>query len=205
MSRSKSLPGTRKGLIALTGGAEGAMARLIAEGQDYAAIGYADRLLQLFPALIELAYARNLPLVATNPASFAEPGFHDAHDAMLCIANSTHVDAPDRPRSSRDGLGQVRADDGRASPTCPRRLANTLIIAQRCAYAPPKRKPILPSLAGDKEGEAQMLADDARAGLERRLAPYGEMEAARGAAGLFRSARFRDSTSSTRWALPATS
>ncbi len=53
-------------------------------------------------ALIDLAYARDMPLVATNPALFAEAGFHAAHDAMLCIANSTHIDAEDRPRAPRD-------------------------------------------------------------------------------------------------------
>jgi DNA polymerase-3 subunit alpha len=34
----------------------------------------------------------------------------------------------------------------------PEATANTLVVAQRCAFAPPKRKPILPSLAGDPRG-----------------------------------------------------
>ena len=52
----------------------------------------------------------------------------------------------------------------------PEGVANTLVIAQRCAFAPPYRKPILPSLAGDLSGEARMLAEDSRAGLEAQLA-----------------------------------
>ncbi len=40
------------------------------------------------------------------------PHFHAAHDAMLCIANSTQIDAAERPRSSPRGLRQIRADDG---------------------------------------------------------------------------------------------
>src|SRR3546814_19601635 len=39
----------------------------------------------------------------------------------------------------------------------------------------PKRKPILPSLAGDREGEAAQLKADAHAGLTARLAHYPEM------------------------------
>src|SRR3546814_11511311 len=39
----------------------------------------------------------------------------------------------------------------------------------------PKRKPILPSLAGDREGEAAQLKADAYAGLTARLAHYPEM------------------------------
>jgi DNA polymerase-3 subunit alpha len=59
----------------------------------------------------------------------------------------------------------------------PEAVENTLVIARRCAVAPPKRMPILPSLAGDLEGEAKLLAKDARKGLAVRLEPYGEMSA----------------------------
>src|SRR3546814_15035828 len=45
-----------------------------------------------------------------------------------------------------------------------------MVVAQRCGVAAPKRKPILRSLAGDREGEAAKLREDARAGLEMRLA-----------------------------------
>ena len=46
-------------------------------------------------------------------------------------------------------------------------FANTLVIAQRCAYAPPYRDPILPSLAGDLEGEAaRCWPSSPRQGLE---------------------------------------
>src|SRR3546814_18583704 len=51
----------------------------------------------------------------------------------------------------------------------PEALANTLVVAQRCAVMAPKRKPILPSLAGDREAEERQLRADAIAGLEKRL------------------------------------
>ncbi len=187
--------GHSDGLIALTGGREGALARLLAEGRHERAEAYAEKLEALFPgrlyieivrrgeaveeaseeALIDLAYARNLPLVATNPAQFAEAGFHAAHDAMLCIANSTHVDAAERPRSMPENWVKPAETMAELFADLPEATANTLVIAQRCAFSPPKRKALLPSLAGDKEGEAAMMAEHARAGLERRLAPYGEL------------------------------
>ena len=187
--------GYSDGLIALTGGGEGALARLLAEGRHERAEAYAEKLEALFPgrlyieivrrgeaveeaseeALIDLAYARNLPLVATNPAQFAEAGFHAAHDAMLCIANSTHVDAAERPRSMPENWVKPAETMAELFADLPEATANTLVIAQRCAFSPPKRKALLPSLAGDKEGEAAMMAEHARAGLERRLAPYGEL------------------------------
>ena len=193
--RLDDLDGYTDGLIALTGAADGALTRLFAEGQNNAALAYAERLQELFPArlyveiarsglatedasedaLIELAYGRDLPLVATNPANFADPGFHAAHDAMLCIAHSTHVDAAERTRSNQESFVKTAELMAETFADLPEALENTLVVAQRCAVAPPRRKPILPSLAGDLEGEARMLASDARAGLAARLAPYCEL------------------------------
>ena len=191
------LEGRSDGLIALTAGREGALTRLLAEGQADAAGAYCDRLQALFPdrlyvelirrddevetnaeaALVDLAYARNLPLVATNPACFAEQEFHAAHDAMLCIASSSYVDSADRQRSSphawlkpADAMAELFAD-------IPEAISNTLVVAQRCAVMAPSRKPILPSLAGDRDGEAEALRRDAKAGLDARLAKIaGEVD-----------------------------
>ncbi len=189
------LEGHTEGLIALTGAGEGALTRLLAEGQNPAAEALCETLQSFFPerlyvelarggdpacdraeeALIDLAYARDLPLVATNPANYAEPHMHRAHDAMLCIANSTYIENEDRPRSHTDNFVKSANMMEELFADLPEATANSLVIAQRCAYAPPYRDPILPSLAGDLEGEAKMLAEHSRAGLEARLEPYGEM------------------------------
>lgn len=87
----ETLDGRTDGLIALTGGGEGALARLFEGEQTDAATAYAGRLITLFPgrlyveisrrgdsieeasedALLDLAYARDIPIVATNPAFFS--------------------------------------------------------------------------------------------------------------------------------------
>jgi DNA polymerase-3 subunit alpha len=187
-----ALEGRTEGLIALTAGSEGALARLIAEEQEVPALDILGRLEALFPGrlyielsrrrdpveegaeprLIELAYARNLPLVATNPARYAEAHFHQAHDAMLCIAQSSQLDRDDRARSSPEAWIKPAADMRQLFADLPEAIENTSVIARRCAFGAPKRKPILPSIAGDLEGEADQLRRDARAGLEMRLAKY---------------------------------
>jgi DNA polymerase-3 subunit alpha len=187
-----ALDGRTDGLIALTGAGDGALVRLLAEEQDDHARAYADRLAALFPdrlyveiarrgeaseeraepALIDLAYARDLPLVATNPACFAEPGFHAAHDAMLCIADSAYVEAEDRRRSSSEAWLKPAAAMAGLFADLPEAMLNTAVVAQRTAFAAPKRKPILPGLANDRDGEAALLARDARAGLIARLRLY---------------------------------
>ncbi|MDF2494056.1 DNA polymerase III subunit alpha [Sphingomonas sp.] len=183
------------GLIALTAGGEGTLARLFAEDQPARALAYAERLSELFgdrlyvelsrrgneveeraeTALIDLAYDKDLPLVATNPCCFAERGFGPAHDAMLCIAHSTYVESDDRPRSSPDAWMKPAEEMKALFADLPEAIANTLIVAQRCAVAAPKRKPILPSLAGDREGEATMLRERSHAGLDARLKRIAEL------------------------------
>jgi DNA polymerase-3 subunit alpha len=192
-----ALEGRSDGLIALTAGSEGALARLVAEGQEAAAREILARLEALFPgrlyvelsrrgdrieeaaeqALIDLAYERDLPLVATNPARFADAQFHAAHDAMLCIAQSSQIDRDDRERSSPEAWIKPPAEMRRLFADLPEAIDNSAVIARRCAFGAPKRKPILPSIAGDKDAEAEQLRGDARIGLEVRLAEYDELSA----------------------------
>jgi DNA polymerase-3 subunit alpha len=184
-----TLEANSAGLIALTAGGEGGVARLFAEDQPDGANAYVDRLQAIFgdrlyieiarrfdpveakaeAELLELAYARNLPIVATNPCCFADEEFLEAHDAMLCIANSSYVASDDRPKSSPDAWMKPAKDMRALFADLPEAIANTLVVAQRCAVAAPKRKPILPSLAGDREGESQALREAAREGLQKRL------------------------------------
>ncbi|MBY0583201.1 MAG: DNA polymerase III subunit alpha, partial [Sphingomonas sp.] len=91
------------------------------------------------------------------------------HDAMLCIANSTYVASEDRPKSSPDAWMKPAKDMRALFDDLPEAIENTLVVAQRCAVAAPNRKPILPSLAGDIDGEAELLRTQSRAGLEKRL------------------------------------
>ena len=175
-------------LLALTAGGEGALCRLLAEEQPAAAEAYARKLMETFPgrlyvevsrrldpvegaseaALLDLAYALDLPLVATNPACYAEADFHPAHDAMLCISASAYIDSADRAKSSPDAWMKPARDMQRLFEDLPEALANSLVVAQRCAVMAPKRDPILPTV-GDKAGEADQLRTDARAGLDNRL------------------------------------
>ena len=191
------IAGKTDGLICLTGGGEGALARLLAGEQQSSAEHYVEQLEALFggrlyielsrrgdatemaaeAALVDMAYARALPIVATNPANFVEPQFHAAHDAMLCIAQSAYVESEDRRVSSPEAWLKPAEAMEDAFSDLPEAIRNTLVIAQRCGFMAPKRKPILPSLAGDREGEAAQLKADAHAGLAARLAHYPDLSA----------------------------
>jgi len=182
----EALTGQTEGLIALSAGAEGAIARLFADGQTDKAGAYASQLTALFPdrlyvelsrrgdpveeaaesKLIDLAYSLGIPLVATNPAQYAEPQFHGAHDVMLCIAGSTYVENVERNSSSPEAWMKSGPMMDELFADIPEAISNTSVIAQRCAVAAPSRRPILPRLSDDED---ETLRRKAHAGLERRL------------------------------------
>src|SRR5690606_3351021 len=112
------LDGATDGLIALTAGPRGGVGRLLLEGRDADAEAMLLHLNRLFPErlyielqrhfleeenrieerLIDLAYAHDVPLVATNEVFFGDEAMHEAHDALLCIAESTTVGNAKRRR-----------------------------------------------------------------------------------------------------------
>jgi DNA polymerase-3 subunit alpha len=184
------------GVIALTAGREGALVRLLADGQSSDARDYLERLrgiyrdriyvevarrddpveMQAEAALVGLADDLEIPLVGTNPANYAEASFHAAHDIMLCIAGSAYVESDDRAKSSPEAWIKPIEAMREKFADLPDAMANTLVVARRCAAAAPKRKPILPSLAGDRDAEAEQLRRDARAGLDKRLELAGNVD-----------------------------
>jgi DNA polymerase-3 subunit alpha len=178
------------GLIALTGGPGGAVGRLLAEGQQSAAEAMLGRLAELFPgrlyveimrygmaeetateaALIDLAYARDLPLVATNDVHFADADIYEAHDVLICIAQGKRVDEADRRRLTPEHRFKSAAEMRTLFADLPEAVDNTLVIARRCAYMPAPREPMLPSFATHEgHSEAEELREMALAGLESRL------------------------------------
>jgi DNA polymerase-3 subunit alpha len=184
------LDGMTDGLILLTGGPRGPIGRLIADGQDAAADAMLCRLAALFPgrlyvelmrhglaiedrieeAQIALAYRHGLPLVATNDVFFADPSYYEAHDVLLCIDQGTVVTNPNRHRLTPAHHFKTPAAMRALFADVPEACDNTLVIAQRCAYMPEPRAPILPPFAttSDRDEVAELRAA-AAAGLEHRL------------------------------------
>ena len=134
------------------------------------------------PALLDLAYARALPIVATNEVYFASPDDYEAHDALLCIAEGRYVVEDDRRRLSREHFFKTAEQMGTLFADLPEALANTVEIAQRCAFRPMGRKPILPRFvaadAGVERGAAAR-AGDGRAAQAGRGRPGAAARRAR--------------------------
>jgi DNA polymerase-3 subunit alpha len=209
------LAGETEGLIALSGGPNGPLDGAIVAGQNAVAVSRCERLQELFgdrlyielqrhgmasekiaePQLVDLAYARGLPLVAANEPFFASRDDYEAHDALLCIAEGKLIADGDRRQLTAEHRFKTRAEIAALFADLPETLATTVEIAQRCVFRPHSQAPILPRFAsgrneraamvGEAKGqqgqaqeaeeaqEAQELRRAARSGLERRLQRYG--------------------------------
>ena len=176
------------GLICLSGGAEGPLGRMLIASQTDHARALLQELGAVFPntlyielqrhgladeaaceaAMIDLAYEFDLPLVATNDVYFADPAMHDAHDALLCIAQKNTISQTDRRRLTAQHYFRSSREMRVLFADLPEALDNTMVIARRCAYRVPMREPILPSF-GDGGDEKAAMRAMAETGLEERM------------------------------------
>ena len=131
--------------------------------------------------LIDLAYAKGLPLVATNEPYFATADDYEAHDALLCIAGGRLIAETDREQLTPDHRFKTRAEMAVLFADLPEALASTVEIAERCSFRPLTRKPILPRFtvgagpmrADAESDEAAELRRQAEEGLTNRLRVHG--------------------------------
>ena len=186
------LEGLTGGLIALSGGPGGPLDAAIAAGQVELAQSRCATLRKLFgdrlylelqrhgtpdernaePVLLELAYSKGIPLVATNEPYFAKREDYDAHDALIAIAEGRVVAETDRRQLTAEHYFKSRAEMAALFSDLPEALASTVEIAGRCAFRPGTRKPILPRFSADQDESAD-LRQRAEEGLKQRIAAHG--------------------------------
>ncbi|WP_371397979.1 DNA polymerase III subunit alpha [Fretibacter rubidus] len=187
--KAARMNGNTDGVIALTGGPDGALNRLICKGQLAEAEAWLDKLAALFPnrlyielqrhglaheieaekVLIDWAYAKDLPLVATNEPYFLDPDMHEAHDALLAISEGSYLLEKDRRKVSNQHYFKTSEQMAEVFKDIPEAIENTVDIARRCAVRSVARDPILPNFGDGSLSEGDILAQQARDGLRERL------------------------------------
>lgn len=105
--------------------------------------------------LLELAYASDLPIVATNQPLFPNRDDFIAHDALICIAEGVVVGAEDRKSFTEEYYFKSAQEMIALFSDLPEAIENTVEIAQRCAFRSPMRDPILPRFAAQAGEDAQ--------------------------------------------------
>lgn len=189
------------GIICLSGGPEGAIDPLFGNGQEANAYQRLDLIRELFgdrfyielqrhgraqeqlneARLVDYAYRKGVPVVATNEPFFSSASDFEAHDALLAIAGGTVVAQTERRKLSDQHYFKTRAEMEALFADLPEALSSTVEIAQRVSYRPKKRSPVLPKFAAAPElSDAEAVAAEARAlgemawsGLEHRFKTAG--------------------------------
>ncbi len=181
-----------EGLIALSGADQGAVGQALLAGDAERAQAAAQKLATVFPgrfylelqraglpgneahvhATVELAAALQLPVVATHPIQFLQADDFDAHEARVCIAEGETLANPRRiKRFTRDQHFKTQAEMEALFADLPSAIANSVMIARRCALKLVLGKPRLPDFPtpGGIPIEAY-FRQASREGLEKRLA-----------------------------------
>ena len=97
------------------------------------------------PGLIALADdARRCRWSPPTTAISPTPAMHEAHDALLCIAEGRTLAEHDRRRVTPEHWFKPAADMRALFADLPEACDNTLAIARRCAFMAEPREPMLP-------------------------------------------------------------
>jgi DNA polymerase-3 subunit alpha len=185
------LTGCSEGIIALSGGPDGEVgSALLADDSDQAN-RLLDRWQAQFPdafylqvqrtgrrgeedylhAAVDLAAARNLPVVATNDVRFLRQEDFEAHEARVCIQEGRTLDDPRRPRRySEQQYLRTPAEMAALFADLPEALENSVEIARRCNLELRFGENFLPDYpVPDGMGMADYFRQQARGGLDKRL------------------------------------
>jgi len=179
------------GLIMLSGGKLGDVGRAIINGKMELAEARAREWMTLFPDAfylelqrtgrlndeecvhgnVELAATLNCPVVATNDVHFLVPEDFEAHEARVCIGESSTLDDPRRDRRFSDQQ-YLRSPQEMIElfSDIPEAIENTLEIARRCTVNVTMGKIFLPQFPiPDGLTENEFFRKVSEEGLDKRL------------------------------------
>ncbi len=188
--RMSDLKENSLGLIALSGGVEGQIGRLLLENRINEAKETAVKLKSIFgdrfymeisrlgtdteakteENFINLAYELDIPLVATNEAFFFDEEMYEAHDVLVCIAAAEVLSNENRKRFSVNNRLRSEEEMVKVFEDLPEALQNTVTIAKRCNYLSKKVQPLLPIfICPDGMTQDEYITKRAYDGLKGRM------------------------------------
>ena len=148
-----------EGLLLFTGGPQGPVGRYLLDNRIDPARAmmqqlhdvYSDRLYvelmrhglddenRIEQGLVDLAYDMNIPLIATNDCYFGPEDMYEAHDALLCIANSTYVDEQKRRRVTANHRFRSAEEMTAVFEDLPEAVMNTVTVAYPAQFSDRRR------------------------------------------------------------------
>ena len=178
------------GLIALTGGVDGTIGRLLLENRKKEAEETVCQLKEIFQdrlymeisrigtekerltedAFIDFAYKHDVPIVATNEVFFLDEDMYEAHDALVCISAGEYVSNENRRKFSINNRLRTEQEMVELFSDIPEAVNNTVRIAKLCNFLSKKVDPLLPIFeCPDGKTQDEFITEEAYKGLDERL------------------------------------
>ncbi len=179
------------GLIALSGGVDGILTKLLDEDQEKKLDLLIKEIIKTFgpnnfyieitrhncqleqkyeEALVNLAHKYDIALVATNDVYFLTKEMHEAQDALMCIGMGNFLGETNRPRLTNQQYFKSGEEMEQLFHDLPEAIENTVNIAKKCHIMAFERQPTLPLYpTKDNNSEAEELKIKAVIGLNNRL------------------------------------
>ncbi len=178
------------GLIALSGGVEGIVGKLLQENQEQKLEDLITEFSQIFPhnfyieitrhgseienkleeKFIDLAFKHALPLVATNDVYFLTKEMHEAQDILTCVGEGKFFLEEDRQKLSQEQFFKSGQELEELFSDIPEAIENTVDIAKKCHSMAFERAPTLPKFSNEENfSESEELKKQATEGLKERL------------------------------------
>jgi DNA polymerase-3 subunit alpha len=179
-----------KGIIALSGGSEGLIGKLLLQGQDKQALKILLEIKEIFnnnfyieitrhgtkneelieEKLLQLAFENSLPIVATNDVYFLTPEMHEAQDILSCIYEGHSLVEENRKKNSPEQYFKNYEQFLELFKDLPEAITNTINIAKKCHTMAFERPPTLPKFSTEANfDEALELKNQSLEGLKMRL------------------------------------
>ena len=178
------------GIIALSGGSEGLIGKLLLQGQDKQAQKILLEIKKIFnnnfyieitrhgiknedlieEKLLQLAFDNSLPIVASNDVYFLTPEMHEAQDILSCIYEGHSLVEENRKKNSPEQYFKNYEQFLELFKDLPEAIANTINIAKKCHTMAFERPPTLPKFSTEVNfDEAHELRNQSLEGLKMRL------------------------------------
>ncbi len=185
------------GLIALSGGVEGFVGKLLRDNQDKKLEELLKDFAKIFPQnfyieisrhnvkeeadleekFIDIAFKHSLPLVATNDVYFLTKDMHEAQDILTCVGEGRFFLDHNRKKLSPEQYFKSQEELSALFSDIPEAIENTVNIAKKCHIMAFERPPTLPKFSNEKDfDEAKELRKQALEGLEIRILRKFEIE-----------------------------
>ncbi|WP_236865388.1 DNA polymerase III subunit alpha [Candidatus Hydrogenosomobacter endosymbioticus] len=183
------IEGHTEGLLCLSGSESGFLYKGLLDGKLDSSLSILDEFQKLFPSrlyieifrdgryspnsndvekqVLQIAYERKLPVIASNEALFLTPDDFESTDTLSCIADGKYVQDPDRKRLEKWKYFRSSEEMEKLFEDIPEALQNTVCFAERCGFLLKSKPPVLPSFQCELPQTDELIKRSERGLCER--------------------------------------